>query len=249
MTPSVAPRLFVAPVDVRALTDAQRVILEAIDARGPISGREAGEIVYRLRGYRNLGFVRLTWLTSAGLAALRRLERIGLVRRARRGRWIRVEDSCSDLIGPSVARDFSSTLTTPKALKSLPLAGVTSVIAHAHDTSANRHFSGGTEPVTSSGSELGGLSSARKTVEAPSDDAREAFCGACLARRPESELVWRVRALDRNGVPWGSWICRESERCERRARRRDGARSSCGNFAYWIEDRWICRLWTSVESA
>lgn len=137
-------------MDVRALTDAQRTILESIDANGPISAREAGQIVYRLRGYRNVGFVRRPWLTSAGLVALRRLEHSGLVRRTRGSRWTRVEGGCSDLIGPSVARALISTLKTPKASNVSSRRVAQARCAHAHDTPANRAFSGLLRPVTSS---------------------------------------------------------------------------------------------------
>lgn len=144
------PRLFEVPVDERCLGDADRTILESIDSRGPISANEAGRIVYRLRGYRNVRFVRRVWVTSAGAAVLRKLERNGLVRRSRGSRWIRAERLCSDLIGLYVVETSISTVKTPKAFRGLFGRHAQVDPAHAHDTPANRRFLGVSGPVTSS---------------------------------------------------------------------------------------------------
>jgi hypothetical protein len=72
--------LFVAPFDERRLTDAQRTALEAIDKLGAIDVATAGEIACRIRGRATSG-VPYRRLLSDGYRALRRLQRLGLVRR------------------------------------------------------------------------------------------------------------------------------------------------------------------------
>ncbi len=93
--------------DERTLDDAARTVLEAIDRRGSLTAKQAGRVVYRLRGFRVTIGVPTLWVIAAGARVLGRLERHGLVER-RKGRWSR----CSDLIGPErseaarlVARD------------------------------------------------------------------------------------------------------------------------------------------------
>jgi hypothetical protein len=81
--------LFLLPVEDRLLDDASRTVLEAIDCHGPISAREAGEIVFRLQGYRTVLFTPKPWLTSSGRRVLRGLERKHMVRRGRGNRWTR----------------------------------------------------------------------------------------------------------------------------------------------------------------
>lgn len=81
--------LFIIPPDERKLSDIERTILEAIDTVGPITAREAGRIVYRLRGHRFQLRIPREWITSAGKGALLRLERRGAVRRTRNNRWRR----------------------------------------------------------------------------------------------------------------------------------------------------------------
>lgn len=85
-------RLHPAAVDERTLDDVARTVLEAIDKHGSLTARQAGEIVYRFRGYERLLSTPKPWFTSAGRPVLDRLERIGLVRR-RRGRWTRARSS------------------------------------------------------------------------------------------------------------------------------------------------------------
>lgn len=97
-------QLCAVAVDERTLDDTRRTVLEAIDHLGTITAQQAGVIAYRLRGWHNLILVPGAWLTSSGRRVLDRLERDGLVRRARRGRWQRASSSFSDLIGPSEAR-------------------------------------------------------------------------------------------------------------------------------------------------
>jgi hypothetical protein len=89
MTATIQTPLFLAPVDIQFLDDEARTVLEAIDRRGPLTAREAGEIVYRLRGYRTLIFLPKPWLTSTGGRTLRGLERSHLVRRTVGNRWRR----------------------------------------------------------------------------------------------------------------------------------------------------------------
>lgn len=90
MSVALQQPLFVAPADERLIDDPSRTILEAIDTRGPITAREAGEIVYRMRGYRSLMLVPRPWLTNAGGRALRRLAERQLVRRTKGNRWTRL---------------------------------------------------------------------------------------------------------------------------------------------------------------
>lgn len=80
------PQLFVL---ARELTDAERTVLEALDAKGTLTTREVGRIVYRLRGYARMLLVEKTWLASAGRHVLRRLESAELVRQVARDRWCR----------------------------------------------------------------------------------------------------------------------------------------------------------------
>lgn len=77
------PQLFVL---ARDLSDAERTILEAIDATGSVTVRDAGRIVCRIGGYRTV--LRRERLFSAGNRVLRQLERGGLVCRTRGG-WVR----------------------------------------------------------------------------------------------------------------------------------------------------------------
>ncbi len=81
-------RLHPAPVDERTLDVVARTVLEAIDEHGLITARQAGEIVYRFRGFEHLLAIPKPWFTSAGRQVLQRLERLGLVRH-RCGRWWR----------------------------------------------------------------------------------------------------------------------------------------------------------------
>ncbi len=87
--------LFSVRVDERTLSDVERALLEAIDRAGSITLRDAGRIVYRLRGWTLLVATPRAWLHDAGRRPLERLRSLGLVRRAKRGAWVR-----SDLIGP-----------------------------------------------------------------------------------------------------------------------------------------------------
>lgn len=139
-------QLFQMPVDERRLGDAERTILEAIDQAGPITAYEAGSIVYRLRGYRYILFVRRAWVTSTGARALEKLETAGILRRTQSHRWTR----CSDLIGRSVGTVVISTLTTAKASKPFVGSSAQAAPVHAHDTPARCDFLGLPGPVTSS---------------------------------------------------------------------------------------------------
>lgn len=138
--------LFAVPVDERSLSDAERTILESIDQAGPISAHEAGTIVYRLRGYHSVFFVRRAWVTSAGARVLEKLEAAGLLRRTRHHRWKRRPD----LIGRPEGTDVISTLTTPQASRLFAGALSQAAPGHAHDTPALCDFSGLGRPVTSS---------------------------------------------------------------------------------------------------
>lgn len=80
--------LFTEPFDERRLTDPQRTALEAIDRLGSIDATTAGEIVCRFRGFQKTAGLSRRRLLSDGYRALRRLQRLGLVRR-RDGRWER----------------------------------------------------------------------------------------------------------------------------------------------------------------
>lgn len=87
MRRELQPQLFVL---AHELTDAERTVLEALDANGTLTAREAGRIVYRLRGYaRRLLLVEKAWLSSAGVHVLRRLESADLVQRTSRNQWCR----------------------------------------------------------------------------------------------------------------------------------------------------------------
>jgi hypothetical protein len=81
-------KLFVLPTDERSLADAPRTLLEAIDKRGGLTVRDAGKIVYQLRGFKAPALVRSDWLISAGYRTLRQLRDRGLVRR-RQNLWVR----------------------------------------------------------------------------------------------------------------------------------------------------------------
>lgn len=168
-------RLFPAPVDERTLSDAARTVLEAIDASGPISANEAGRIAFRLRGYRYVAFARRAWVTSAGASVLNRLEQAGLVRRTRGSRWTRVDlgKPRSDLIGLYVVQTSSSTATTPKASE----LGAQGLPPHAHDTSANRHFSCLPGPVTSAAPDADRVSAAPRGTESYAERRTEPLLG------------------------------------------------------------------------
>lgn len=142
--------LFTVPVDERCLSDAERTILESIDQAGPISAHEAGTIVYRLRGYHSILFVRRAWVTSSGARVLEKLEAAGLLRRTRHRRWKRRPD----LIGRPLGTDVISTLKTPKVSRLFAGALSQASPGHAHDTPALCDFWGLRRPVTSSDSGL-----------------------------------------------------------------------------------------------
>jgi hypothetical protein len=80
------PQLFVL---ARELSDAERTVLEALEKKWSLTAREAGRIVYRLRGYARMLLVEKAWLGSAGSHVLRRLESAELVRRTASNRWCR----------------------------------------------------------------------------------------------------------------------------------------------------------------
>lgn len=75
------------PVQERHLPDEARTLLEAIDQRGELTAREAGEIVYRLRRWRVPRDP--DWLKAAGFRVLGELRRERLVSRGHDGRWRR----------------------------------------------------------------------------------------------------------------------------------------------------------------
>ena len=79
------PQLFVL---TRDLTDAERTILEAIDTRGTVTVKDAGRIVYRLRGYTVAFAIPPERVLSEGRRVLKQLDRAGLVKR-RGCVWVR----------------------------------------------------------------------------------------------------------------------------------------------------------------
>lgn len=121
--------LFSLPVEERHLADDVRTILEAIDRRGDVSVREAGMIVYRIRGWRIPRDSH--WLTHAGHRALAVLRQHELVKPTQNGRWTRTRSGAraaegNGLLSRPVSNGRVGSNPTLTAGHALPRGGLAS---------------------------------------------------------------------------------------------------------------------------